>query len=256
MLTLAGSPSRPPFPAAVAERPDQLLLLGVHADHRLAGRLVSRGLLADVTELGVPVRVPLALDGLGVALQAEPLGPQQITDSVRGDPPPLAAQLRRQGTGGLRGPPQRRHRITPLIRLDQRQQRRAQPRVQIRGPLTPPPGLRTLPSGSSPESSSLTPSDTVASRTPAARATSRIPPCPSTRASAPISSRRCRSSRCGKIAPNFAASISLVNVITPIAHQHPRSQEATGYFPADPNCTAILVWLGAVAAAQLARAVS
>jgi hypothetical protein len=39
---------------------------------------------------------------------------------------------------------------------------------------------------------------------PAARATSRIPPCPSARASAPISSRRCRSSRCGKITSNFA----------------------------------------------------
>ena len=66
--------------------------------------------------------------------------------------------------------------------------------------LRPPPGRRARPSGSAPESSSSTPSDTVASRTPAARATSRIPPCPSARASAPISSRRCRSSRCGKIA--------------------------------------------------------
>jgi hypothetical protein len=42
---------RPPFPAAVLVLPDQLLLLGVHTDHRLAGRLVSPGLLADVTEV-------------------------------------------------------------------------------------------------------------------------------------------------------------------------------------------------------------
>ena len=74
--------------------------------------------------------------------------------------------------------------------------------------LRPPPGRRARPSGSAPASSSLTPSDTVASRTPAARATSRIPPWPRARASAPISSRRCRSSRCGKIAWNVAASLS------------------------------------------------
>jgi DNA replication protein DnaC len=37
-----------------------------------------------------------------------------------------------------------------------------------------------------------------------AKCIARIPPCPSARASAPISRRRCRSSRCGKIAANFA----------------------------------------------------
>ena len=41
-------------------------------------RVVLADLLVDVTELRVPVRVPLSLDGLGVALQAEPLGLQQI----------------------------------------------------------------------------------------------------------------------------------------------------------------------------------
>jgi hypothetical protein len=160
--------------------------------------------------------------------------PQQVTDSVRGDPAPLAGQLCRQGTGELRRPPQRRDRVTPLIRLDQRQERRAQPRVQIHGPLTPPPGLRSLPSGSSPESTSLTPSDTVALRIrpPGHQPDPAMPQRPGF---GPISSRRYSSSRCGKIAPNFAASISLVNVITPIAHQHPRFQEATGYFPADPK---------------------
>src|SRR5260370_29925562 len=100
--------------------------------------------------------------------------------------------------------------------------------------LRPPPSRRARPSSSAPESSSSTPSDTVASRTPAARATSRIPPCPSARASAPISSRRCRSSRCGKITSNFAASISSVTSITPIAHQRAGFQEATAYFPASP----------------------
>ena len=97
-------------------------------------------LLVDVPELRVAVRVPLALDGLGVALQAEPLGPQQVTDGVGADPVALAGQLRRQVAGGLHRPPQRRHRITPLLRLDQGQQRRAQPGIQVGRPLAPPAG--------------------------------------------------------------------------------------------------------------------
>ena len=84
-------------------------------------------------------------------------------------------------------------------------------------------------------SGSSTPSDTVASRTPAAQATSQIPPCPSARASIPISSRRCRSSGCGKIVPNFATRISLVTTMLPIPHQHAAFQEATGYVPASPK---------------------
>jgi hypothetical protein len=39
---------------------------------------------------------------------------------------------------------------------------------------------------------------------PLARATAAIPPCPNTRPSAAITSRCCRSSKCGSIAPNFA----------------------------------------------------
>ena len=173
-----------------------------------AGVLVGLGLLVEVAELGVPVRVLLALDGLGVALQAEPLAPAaghrrcpRRPGAPGGSAPPPALRV------DLRRPPQRRHRITPLIRLHQRQQRRAQPRIQIGGPLAARrPAGGPGPAAPRPDSSSPTPRDTVASRTPAARATSRIPPCPSARASAPISSRRCRSSRCGKITPNFAAS--------------------------------------------------
>ena len=130
----------PPLPARVLELADQFLLLGVHADHRIGGALMVFDLLVDVTELRVPVRVPLALDGLGVALQAEPLLPQQVTDGVGADPVTLAGQFCRQLAGRLHRPPQRRHRITPLIRLDQGQQRRAQPRVQVGRPLASPAG--------------------------------------------------------------------------------------------------------------------
>ena len=87
--------------------------------------------------------------------------------------------------------------------------------------LRPPPGRRARLSGSAPAASSSTPSDTVASRTPAACATSRIPPCPSARASQPSSSRRCRSSRCGNIDPNFAASISTVTIFGATEHSMP-----------------------------------
>jgi hypothetical protein len=43
----------------------------------------------------------------------------------------LLRQLGGQGAGGLGDPPQRRHRIAPFVRLDQGQQRRPQPGVQI-----------------------------------------------------------------------------------------------------------------------------
>ena len=128
----------PPLAARVLELADQLLLLGVYADHRIGGALVGLDLLVDVPELRVPVRVPLALDGLGVALQAEPLRPQQVADGVGADPVALAGQLVRQVAGRLRRPPQRRHRITPLLRLDQGQQRRAQPGIQVGGLLAAP----------------------------------------------------------------------------------------------------------------------
>ena len=133
-----GLPAGAPFPAGVGELADQFLLLGVHADHRVRGALVRFDLLVDVAELGVPVRVPLALEGLGVALQAEPLGPQQVADRVRGDLAALAGQLARQVAGRLRRPPQRRHRVAALVRLYQGQQRREQPRVQVSGPFAAP----------------------------------------------------------------------------------------------------------------------
>jgi hypothetical protein len=129
---------RPPFLARVLELADEFFLLGVHADHRIAGDLVVLHLLADVPELRVAVRMPRPLDGLGVALQAEPLVPQQVPDRVRGDLMALPGQLIREIAGRLRRPPQRRHRITPLLRLDQGQQRRAQPRIRIGGPLAAP----------------------------------------------------------------------------------------------------------------------
>jgi hypothetical protein len=47
------------------------LFLGVHADDRLAVGLMLLDLLVDVAELGIPIRVLCALQGLGGGLQAE-----------------------------------------------------------------------------------------------------------------------------------------------------------------------------------------
>jgi hypothetical protein len=91
-----------------------------------------------------------ALDHLGVRLQAEPLLMQQIRHRVRGHRMPLRGQLGGQSAGRFRGPPQRRHRVAPLGRLDQRQQRRHQARIELGQPLAsrarrphPPPRLTT-----------------------------------------------------------------------------------------------------------------
>jgi hypothetical protein len=78
-------------------------LLGVHADHRLAGVDVSGALVIEVGELGIAVDVGGALDRLGVALQAGyggmgPAGgflpdPYGICRSCRVADPDLAAPL-------------------------------------------------------------------------------------------------------------------------------------------------------------------
>jgi hypothetical protein len=68
-------------------------------------------------------------------LQAETLGAQQVSDGVRADPMALAGQLAGQHPRRLRRPPQRRHRVAPLLGLDQGQQRRPQAGVEIDGAL-------------------------------------------------------------------------------------------------------------------------
>ena len=127
-------PGGPPLPARPGEQPHLLPLLGIDADHRLPRSHVLAGLRGDIPELGVPVRVLLPLDRLGVALQAEPFLPQQVPDRVRAGPVALPGQLGGQAAGGLDRPPQRRSRVPPLLRLHQRQQRRHQPRIHIPQP--------------------------------------------------------------------------------------------------------------------------
>ena len=148
---LLGTAPGAPLPAAVPEVADVLFLLGVHADHRLRGVQVLPGPRADVPELGVPVGVPGALGGLGVALQAEAFFLQQLRHRVGPGPVPLPGQLGGQVPQRQGRPPQRRLRVPPRAGARQRQQRRAQPRVGVgqllAAPARPPGPAQRLPAG-------------------------------------------------------------------------------------------------------------
>jgi hypothetical protein len=99
---------------------------------------VPADLLIDVPELRVPVRVLSSLEGLGRALQAETRLPQQPAHRRCRYPVPLPGQLSSEMPQRPGRPPQRRLRITPLVRLDQGQQRRDQPPVPFLNALTAP----------------------------------------------------------------------------------------------------------------------
>jgi hypothetical protein len=111
---------------------------------------------------------------------------QQVSDRVSQDPLPLPTQPG-QDAHRSRGRQQWRHgspRTLGSVSAGRR------PGSMSATGLRQPPRRRTRPSGSSPDSSSVTPWETVPSRLPAALATPRIPPCPGARA--PATSPRCR----------------------------------------------------------------
>jgi len=64
-----GLASRLPLSTPVGAPTDQLLLLGIHTDYRLAGGQVGLGLLVHIAKLRVPVRMLGALQRLLGALQ-------------------------------------------------------------------------------------------------------------------------------------------------------------------------------------------
>ena len=135
-------PRRPargvPFPPGLRVVPDLLPLLRVHADDRLPGRHVLSRLLADVPELGVPVRVPAALQHLRRGLHRVPLRPQQPPRGLRADRVALRRQRVRQVPHAPGRPPQRRLRVSPGGVRDQVQQRRDQAGIGV-GELPAPP---------------------------------------------------------------------------------------------------------------------
>jgi hypothetical protein len=117
-------PRRPPRPAVPVIRAQLLLLLRIHADHRLPGRPELHDHRVDVPELGVAVRVPLPLDRPRHPLQAVAVLPQHPRDRVLPAPQPPPGQLPLQIPQRQRAPGDLRHRITPRGRLDQLLQRR------------------------------------------------------------------------------------------------------------------------------------
>ena len=131
-------PFRPPFPPGLRERPDLLLLLSIHADHRLPRGQVLLRLRGDIPELAVPVRVPPALHGPGVSLRGEPLLVQQPPAGLRAARVALPAQRVRQVLHAPGRPHQRRLRVPAGGILHQRQQRRHQARVGLRQGLAAP----------------------------------------------------------------------------------------------------------------------
>jgi hypothetical protein len=143
----------PPLPPGLGVLPGLLLLLGVHADHRLPRGQVLFGLRGDIPELGVAVRVPRPLGHLGVGLRGEPQLAQQPPRGLRAARVPLGGQLIRQVPRALGRPQQRRLRIPPAGVLHQGQQRRHQARVGLgellaaRARPAHPPGRGHLPRG-------------------------------------------------------------------------------------------------------------
>lgn len=181
---------RSPVPVAVFVLSNQVLLLGVHADYRLVVRLMGFDLLVELVELIVAVGALGALQRFDVALQAETLLAQQVRDHIRTDLVARvvnsAARLRADRvvhrSGDIGSP--RSSGSTNASNAG------TKPGSLSDNRLRPPPGRRTRPSGACPDSNSVTPSDTVASRIPAVRATNRIPPCPHDLASAATANRR------------------------------------------------------------------
>lgn len=82
-----------PLPAAVGIGPDQLLLLGVDRDHRLAGGEAFARQAVDVSELTVTVGMARALVLLGRRLQRVAQLMQQSTHQLRRDPEPFLLQV-------------------------------------------------------------------------------------------------------------------------------------------------------------------
>jgi hypothetical protein len=86
-------PLGPPHLPGHGQQAHLLLLFRIDADHRLARGLVLFDLLVDVVELRVAVGMLLAFQGLGVALQAEPVLLQQPAHRGRGHLVSLPGQL-------------------------------------------------------------------------------------------------------------------------------------------------------------------
>ncbi len=108
-----------PFPPAVLEIADQLLLLAVDRDDRLLILQCLEAGRVDPPELQITIGMLVPLPGLHVRLQAVPQRPQQLRDRHVLDPMPELAQPASEIPHALRGPQQQRLRITPTVLVHQ-----------------------------------------------------------------------------------------------------------------------------------------
>src|SRR5262249_13984964 len=102
----------PPAAAGVLERADQLLLLGIDADHGQAPRQIPAPYPGQVAELPVPVGVARPRQALAVGPQGEALLLEQAGQGAMADGQPALAQGRTQLADRLVRPPHPRHRVT------------------------------------------------------------------------------------------------------------------------------------------------
>ena len=219
-LTGSGCPAGRHSGPGVLVRADQFLLLGVHADHRVTRGQVRLGLLVEVAELGVAVGVLAALDGLGVGLQAETLLAQQPGHGVRrrpGDPPRSAP---RPACGSTASSSTAATRVPAPGRLHQRQQRRDATPDRSRSASCGRRRARRTRSEAAPARPPARPppARSVDRDAPLAGPPRAIPPWPSDRASAAITSRCCRSSRCGNTARTSPAATPPHPPAPPLPH--------------------------------------
>ncbi len=114
---------RAPFSAAILEIADQLLLLRIHRDHRLASSLELFRAGVDELELRIAIGMRFALQSLLVALQAVTHFLEQSTDFLRADRVPRSRQLLGQFARALGRPAQRRLGVPARHRLHQALQR-------------------------------------------------------------------------------------------------------------------------------------
>jgi hypothetical protein len=94
--------------AAIAEIPDQFLLLRIHRDYGLIPFLEGAYLGVNVLELCVPIRVIPAFLSLAITLQTVSRRFEQSPHSARADGMSLSCQFVRQLRGALASPTQRR----------------------------------------------------------------------------------------------------------------------------------------------------
>src|SRR5207342_3213174 len=184
---------------AILEIADQLLLLGVDRDRRLARRQRLAQPCIEVTELRVAVGMAGSFEGLAVGLQAVAHRPQQIGHNVMADAMAQGARLRRllavHNSGAIGSP-----RAVGSTRSFRSESKLGSVTTSGR---RPPPLRRTRSGpaiGAASPRSSASPRSIVLRATPVIRDTAVTPPCPAASASAAANRRRPRSFRIGSSA--------------------------------------------------------